>query len=212
MEAQTSVLIAQTVVLAITAGILLWYSWETRQLRKGQQWPLVIVTALDNHTITLANMGNSAALNIRVAGYLLQFKDVMKQGYAAGKPLRAADRILHLPPGGSATVHLQTFRRESTGRLISEEFEPEVDLVKERPNLTLRIDFYNVAMKQFFVEQIFVIGSTRLVRSLKRWALFRLFHPACRDLLKIKHTLEGQLDRIQLTPRGQRLQMKPLRP
>ena len=53
---QTTHLTAQTIVLTITAGILVWSSWEMRQSRKIQRWPLVIVQKLDPHHIILTRL------------------------------------------------------------------------------------------------------------------------------------------------------------
>jgi hypothetical protein len=209
---QTTVLIAQTIVLAITAVILVWYTWETRQLRKIQQWPLVLAKGLEAQHVILANVGNSPAMNIRAAGYLLRQEDALQQAFDAGQQLRSSDVILQLASGTLEKVRVDHFSREFAGGLKSELWG-EVNLVAEPPpNLTLRIEFQNMAMERFFAEQIILIGSIRLVRAVKEWALFRLFHRTSQDLLTIKLTADGQIDCTQLTPRGQRLQTEPLRP
>lgn len=77
-DAQTLVLILQTVVLAITAFLIFWYSYETRRLRKIQQRPFVIVQSLGTSSFNLTNIGNSSALNVRVAGISISAEDALR--------------------------------------------------------------------------------------------------------------------------------------
>src|SRR5438105_1307225 len=98
---QGFLLFVQNIVLAITAGILLWYSFETRWLRKAQQWPLVIVKAFDDHNFLVENVGNSPALNVWVGGYKIGVKDTLRKNYDTGDQLRSSNVILYLASGDS---------------------------------------------------------------------------------------------------------------
>ena len=70
-----------TIALTITLGVLIWYAWETRGLRKEtvkqtelSQRPFVMVFEAGNHRLKYKNSGLGVALNIR-------FKDIFQEAY-----------------------------------------------------------------------------------------------------------------------------------
>ena len=203
-----SLLLAQDIVLAITAVILAWYSIETRLLRKVQQWPLVIVQSLDDHNFVVTNVGNSPALNVWVSGYSIRIEDLSRRNYDTGDQLRSSNTILYLAPGDPASPHADRFIREQT-QWQQSHTSGEAHLTDSHAFITLRVGYQNLAMQSFYAEEIIHTGSIKLLRSGK---IRKVFHRAGQDFLKVLFSNDGQIERVRLTRKGQRQLTKPLRP
>ena len=205
---QSSVLALQTIVLVATAGVLVWYTIETRLLRKAQQWPFVMVQALDSHDFIVANVGNSSALNVRIGGYSIRMEDALQGAFDAGTQLRSSNLILHLASGDTATLHADRFSR-GCGQGQQTHTWGEAHLTDRLAIITLRLEYQNLAMEPFFADEIIRTSSIKLLQSGR---VRRIFHVANQDFLNVRVSADGQIESVQLTPRGQHQLTKPLRP
>lgn len=203
-DAQTLVLILQTVVLAITALLIFWYSYETRRLRKIQQRPFVIVQSLGTSSFNLTNIGNSSALNVRVAGISISAEDALHGETGAADRLRSARFIPHLKAGDPTEIMAQRFRREVTSTQSSHAFG-EANFA-DSSLVMLRVDFEDVEMQSYFVEQMVQFNALKIMRSKKH----RLFSRG--TFLRIQTSAHGQIEDAKLTRKGLNRIIKPVRP
>jgi hypothetical protein len=152
--------VINTVSVAITAGIVGWYTWETKRLRETaqrqveaayqqievQQRPLVIIDTKRAHILTVLNIGNSAAINIKI-------------GVANGP---STIMIPLLTPGSGSSIGVDTNdgspdTRSRLGSLadigFGQVYALFIDQDSIRNGYTLRIEYQNVAMQAYVTDE-----------------------------------------------------------
>src|SRR2546430_6175619 len=146
-----------TVILAITAGIVLWYTWETKRLRETaqqqveavyqqievQQRPFVIVEAPRSDSLVACNVGNSAAINIHIR--------VVNSPSTVMIPLLtpSSGAGIGIDTNGEALDTHARLRFWTERGLLSQVYALFIDQDSIRNGYTLHIEYHNVAMHAY---------------------------------------------------------------
>jgi hypothetical protein len=133
-------------VVLVTGSVILWYTWETMQLRKAsykqieiQLRPFVILELIDRQ-FQLRNLGPGIVLNIKVNDVIL---DIQKNLL-----IRFPDNIPLLPPSGVKQV---TATSSHGNTEAGDFFLAHLDPSDANLDLTVNVNFYNVEMKEYRV-------------------------------------------------------------
>jgi len=153
----------QTIILLETGIVLLWYTWETHKLRKeaqrqteAQQRPFVILEPTQRtHSgdligLRLKNIGNGAAINIGVGN----------DSDSAVIPFLAKEETCLLRV--QTTFHQ---RKPPTLALVDYEYNLFLDPTSARDTTVLMIQFKNVQMQSYFVEERMTASGLAILRS-----------------------------------------------
>ncbi len=164
--------VLNTLILAITAVIVWWYTWETRRLRETaqrqvevayqqievQQRPLVIIKAQQPGPLTVLNIGNSAAINIKI-------------GVANGP---STVMIPLLTPGSGSSIGVDTNdgTPDTRSRLgfytdlgFGEVNALFIDQDSIRNGYTLHIEYQNVAMHAYVTDESITPEGFEIIHS-----------------------------------------------
>src|SRR5262249_17871965 len=152
--------VINTLILAITAGIVCWYTWETKRLRETaqrqvdaayqqievQQRPFVIIEARRPDALTVLNIGNSAAINIKIGvanGPSTVIIPLLTPGSGSGIGVDTND--------GDLDTHsrLRFFADQGFGQV----YTLFIDQDSIRNGYTLHIEYQNVAMQAYVTDE-----------------------------------------------------------
>jgi hypothetical protein len=165
-----------TVILAITAGIVLWYTWETKRLRETaqqqveaayqqievQQRPFVIVEAPRADSLIACNVGNSAAIKIQIRvanGPSTVMIPLLTPGSGTG---------IGIDTNGEALDTHARLRFWTERGLLGQVYALFIDQDSIRNGYTLYIEYHNVAMKEYKTEERVTSGGFEIICSRPR--------------------------------------------
>jgi hypothetical protein len=165
--------VINTFILAITAGIVCWYTWETKRLRETaqrqveaayqqievQQRPLVIIEAQRSDALTVLNIGNSVAINIKI-------------GVAND---RSTVMIPLLTPGSGSSIGVDTndgaldtrsrLRFWTDQGLVGPVYALCINQDSIRNGYTLHIEYQNVAMHTYVTDERITPEGFEIIHS-----------------------------------------------
>jgi hypothetical protein len=165
-----------TVILAITVGIVFWYTWETKRLRETaqqqveaayqqievQQRPLVIVEAPRSDSLIVRNIGNSAAINIKITvanGPSTVMIPLLTPGSGIG---------IGIDTNGEALDTLARLRFWTEQGLLGQVYALFIDQDSIRNGYTLHIEYQNVSMHAYVIEERVTSGGFEIIHSRPR--------------------------------------------
>jgi hypothetical protein len=151
----------QTIAAFVTAGIVWWYTKETQRLRETaqqqveatyqqievQQRPLVIVEPQRSDLLIIHNIGNSAAINIKIR--------VAKGPSTVMIPLltHSSGISIRIDTDGEALHARSNLRAWVEEGLLSHDYALFIDHDSIRNGYTLHIEYQNVAMHVYVIEE-----------------------------------------------------------
>jgi hypothetical protein len=164
--------VLNNVILAITAVILWWYTRETKRLRETaqrqveaayqqievQQRPLVIIEAPRPDSLILRNVGNSAAINIKI-GVANGPSTIMIPLLTPG-----SGRGIGVDTNGEAVDTRSRLRFWTDQGLLGQVYALFIDQDSIQ-NYTLHIEYQNVAMQAYVVEERVTSGGFEIISS-----------------------------------------------
>jgi hypothetical protein len=149
----------QTVAVALAGFVLIWYTWETMQLRRAafaqrqlQLRPLVVLEPQEKGFV-LRNVGPGVALNVQVDDVILS-----KQQEVA---IRFPRLLPVLTSGATAPLVAEGLRRgRSVGDFFLSHLDPEYAIM----DLRVSVRFQNAEMTPYVVTESINPGELRIAK------------------------------------------------
>jgi hypothetical protein len=150
----------QTCAVILTGGVVIWYTWETRQLRQValaqidiQIRPFVVVEYEDRQ-FRIRNLGPGTALNVKVRNVTINAKEEITVDFPDHIPILTAGEVRSISVTSSHGNH-------SAGDFFA--FHVKPGFATRGREIT--VDFENVAMKRMSVVLEVWQGELRIVRG-----------------------------------------------
>jgi hypothetical protein len=161
--------VVQTLTLIVTGGVVLWYTWETAQLRRTarsqleQQMrqlhaqidqtetsirPFVVFLAQRDRdaSVVLENVGLGPALNVRLLDAIINPEEQNLQ-----INVHFPDQVAILRPGEQARVRAMSRVGEHP---FGDFFSAHVDPLYATKTVSIVVQYENIQMKSYSVEQV----------------------------------------------------------
>lgn len=147
----------QTWAVALTGFVLIWYTWETMQLRRAafsqrqlQLRPLVVLE-LDEKGFAVRNVGHGVALNVQVEDVVLSEQEEIVIRFPRLLPVLAS--------GGTVQVAAESFKK---GRSAGDFFLAHLDPQYARLSLRVHVRFQNAEMAPYVATESIIPGELRI--------------------------------------------------
>jgi len=147
----------QTWAILLTGIVVLWYTWETMQLRfaahaqrETQIRPYVILTQ-EPGNVSVLNVGNGAALHVHIDTVIIDEQEKIE--------IRFPKKIAILRPGESNPLELKSYKN---GADAGDFFTAHLDPIYAALTLNTTVSFDNVELKKYSVTQEITPGNIRV--------------------------------------------------
>jgi hypothetical protein len=150
--------ITQTIAIALTGLVIIWYTWETTQLgvetrrqTEVQLRPFVIVKPTKDG-FQVSNIGNGPAINISIGDVVVDATEDVAIHFPESIPV--------LSNGISVPIRADSFKK---GKPAGDFFIAHLNPYYANRTLPLNIEFQNVELRSYFVEERVVPGKLEIV-------------------------------------------------
>ena len=148
----------QTWAVVLTGLVLIWYTWETMQLRRAafsqrqlQLRPFVVLEP-EEKGFLVRNVGHGVALNVQVDDVTLSEQEEVV--------IRFPRLLPFLASGGTAQLAAESFKRgRSTGDFFLAHLDPQYATL----NLRVRVKFQNAEMTPYVVTESIIPRELRIM-------------------------------------------------
>jgi len=154
------VIVTETATVILTGVVLIWYAWETNQLRRETQRqteiqlrPFVIFR-FENEVFQVSNLGNGPALNVRIDDVRISKEDRAVIRFPEVVPVLLVHESIPFP--GEYILQGNTVDSESSAMA---HLNPRFASLR----LPVQIHFNNVEMKSYTVKLVVSPGTIEIV-------------------------------------------------
>ncbi len=149
----------QTWAMILTGVVVLWYTWETAQLRLAasaqrelQIRPFVVVERESGH-FRVRNLGHAPALNVKVGDVVINRDERILVSFP--------DLIPTLAPGEVRAISVES---SHAGVPAKDFFVAHLNPDYANRDLEIRVDYQNIEMKDLFVLEVVGPGKLEILR------------------------------------------------
>jgi hypothetical protein len=147
----------QTWAVIFTAVVLIWYTWETMEVRRAahlqrelQLRPFIVLEPQERDFV-LSNVGNGAAVNIKIDDVVVDETHGVSIRFPASVPV--------LRPGAALPIRAESIKGgKSAGDFFLAHLDPQYAALE----LKIVLRFQNVEMKPYSVAQTVCPGELRI--------------------------------------------------
>jgi hypothetical protein len=147
----------QTWAMVLTGIVIIWYTWETMQLREAafsqrelQLRPFVVFELKDN-AFVVTNVGPGAAVNVRISEVTVDEELEIV--------IRFSKNISILRSSETLAIEGESFR---SGKSAGDFFLAHLDIKYANREFDVKIEFQNVEMKPYSVLERVMPGDLRI--------------------------------------------------